>query len=61
MRVKIGNMWFEATATTPIAVEFTPQDRKNIRAMPKDATRYAVFHDDDAGTPAQRKEWVCRK
>lgn len=48
MRVKVGDTWFEATVDQPIAIELTPDDRKNIGNMPSDMSRYACFHDETA-------------
>lgn len=58
MRVKVGQTWYEVTATTPILIEMTEADRRNIANMDPSCTMYAVFGDGDPLTPAQRLQWM---
>lgn len=45
MRVKVGNVWYEAENEQPIMIELTQKDKENIRNMHPDATKYAIFPD----------------
>jgi hypothetical protein len=58
MRVKIGDTWHEVTATSPICVELTLADRRNISAMLPEATKYAVFAGDDVRDAAVKRDWM---
>ena len=57
MRVKVGSKWYESEPGQPIMVELTPTDKKNINDMSHDATRYALFADDDT-TSEQKRAWM---
>lgn len=54
MRVKALGVWIEAEAGEPIMVELTAADRANIADMAPEATRYALFADDENMTREQR-------
>jgi len=58
MRVKVGNDWFQCEPGKPIMVELTDQDKKNISAMLPQATRYAIFDDDDNLANEQKFAWM---
>lgn len=58
MRVKVGDQWFEVRVDQPIMFELTDADRENIAAMPPEATRYAIFHDDDPRSRDEQFEWM---
>lgn len=58
MRVKVGNDWFGATPTQPIMIELTEQDKRNIRNMHPEATKYAIFSDLDEKTKEQKMDWM---
>lgn len=58
MRVKVGQTWYEVSAKTPILIEMTDSDRKNIAAMDPTCTMYAVFAEDDPLTTEQRLQWM---
>lgn len=44
MRVKIGNTWYEVTKETPIMIEVSEIEKRQIGEMT--GTKYAQFHDD---------------
>lgn len=58
MRVKIGARWHEVASDNALCVELTEADRRNIAAMAPNATKYAVFSEDDARTSAEKLEWM---
>lgn len=59
MRVKVGETWHCATADTPIAVELSSADRRNIAAMAPEATRYGCFEKGPM-TSEQMSAWLGR-
>lgn len=58
MRVKIGDDWFGATPDQPIMIEMNDQDKRNIRNMHPDATKYAIFSDLDERTREEKMKWM---
>ncbi len=56
MRVRIGNLWFDALPGQPIMVELAPSDKANIANMAPDGTRYAIFNDDLS--VEERRKWI---
>ena len=58
MRVKIGTRWHEVASDSALCVELTEADRRNIAAMAPDATKYAVFSDDDPRSSAEKFDWM---
>lgn len=58
MRVKIGDQWFEPTPGAAIMLEIDAYSRGHIAHMAPDATKYAVFSDDDPRTDAEKREWM---
>ena len=58
MRVKIGNMWYEATEDSPLMLELNDMDKSLIRDMHPDDTRLAYFHPDDSRTLSGREDWM---
>lgn len=58
MRVKVGDTWYEVTLDTPIMVELTEADKRNINSMHPSATKYAEFHDDTPLNREERQEWM---
>jgi hypothetical protein len=58
MRVKIGDRWHDVSSASPICIELSECDRRNIAAMSPTATKYAVFTDDDPRSPEQKLEWM---
>jgi hypothetical protein len=58
MRVKIGNVWHDATPESPILVELTTKDLVNIRTMDRDKHLYASFHEDGEMDRDRRIEWM---
>lgn len=58
MRIKIGDTWHEAKAGAPIMIELKPQDKKNIENMLTEATKYAIFTDDEPMTVQEKLEWM---
>ena len=60
MRVKIADTWFAVTPTTPIMVELSESDRRNIANMAPDATKYASFHADSFPSVGARNDWMDR-
>lgn len=58
MRLKVGLEWFECQRGQPIMVELAPGDKKNIANMHPDATRYAIFDDDEDMTTEQKVAWM---
>lgn len=58
MRIKVGDQWFQCEPGQPIMVELTDGDRRNIANMHPDATRYAIFEDDDGWSNEQKFAWM---
>lgn len=58
MRIKVGGIWHEAEPGKAVMVEFTDDDKRNIARMAPEATKYAVFTDDDGRTREQKLEWM---
>lgn len=58
MRVKIGNDWYGATPTQPIMIELTENDKRNILNMHPNATKYAIFSDQDKSSREEKQEWM---
>jgi hypothetical protein len=58
MRVKIGSKWFDCMNGQPIMIELSEKDRANIAAMHPDATRYALFDDNELMSVEQRFDWM---
>lgn len=58
MRVKIDDFWHEVSATKPIMIELTENDKYNISNMAHDATKYAIFHDNEPMTKEEKMEWM---
>ena len=58
MRIKIGNLWHEATPRKPIMVELTDADKERIAGMPEGVRRYAMFHAEDRRETAEREAWM---
>lgn len=56
MRVKVGSEWFEAKDGQPIMVELSEADKTNIANMAPEATKYAVF--DDNQTSDEKLAWM---
>ena len=48
MRVKVGNVWHEASPNSPIAIELSDADKRNIAAMHPECSRYGVFAESGA-------------
>ena len=57
MRIKIGDKIYTSTEQ-PIMVILTESDKRNIRNMHPDATRYAEFSDGLDWTQEQKEEWM---
>lgn len=55
MRVKVGDQWHECQ---PIMVELADQDKVNIQKMHPDATKYALFDDDDEMSRDEKLAWM---
>jgi len=58
MRVKVGDQWHEVTAQTAICIEMSAADRTNILNMDPDATKYAVFADEDPRDRDAKLKWM---
>lgn len=58
MRIKTGSQWFECRPDQPIMVELTDGDKRNIANMHPDATRYAIFDDNDDWSKEQKLAWM---
>lgn len=58
MRFKVGNVWFTASAGSPIMVEFSGQDKANIQNMDESATKYAVFRSIDGLDDMDIVDWM---
>lgn len=58
MRIKIGDTWHEAEPGKAIMVELSDDDKSNLSRMAPEATKYAVFTDDDPRTREQKLEWM---
>lgn len=58
MRIKVGNQWFQCEPGQPVMVELTDGDKRNIANMHPDATRYAIFEDDDGWSNEQKFAWM---
>ena len=58
MRVKVGNEWFECQPGQPIMIELADGDRRNIAQMRPEATRYAIFDDEDGWSVEQKLVWM---
>jgi hypothetical protein len=56
MRVKVGNEWFEAKEGQPIMIDLSEADKANIANMAPEATKYAVF--DDNQTSDEKLAWM---
>lgn len=59
MKIKVGDQWFECAPGQPIMVVLAEQDKKNIANMHPDATRYAIFEDDDGMTVEDKHAWMA--
>jgi len=60
MRIRIGDMWFRPKKGYPIAVELDERDKELIRDM-GDATRYALFAEDETMSTEERMAWMAKK
>lgn len=58
MRVKVGDKWFICQTDQPIMIELEAQDKVNIMCMSPDATKYALFHEQDERTTEEKIEWM---
>lgn len=58
MRVKVGDVWYEATPEAPIMVELTKRDKDNIVEMIDSARKYAIFADGDTRSKDQMLDWM---
>lgn len=58
MRVKVGSAWHEVHPGSPLAVELTEADKRNIVAMHPECSRYAVFDEPDRDRDWMRK-WIA--
>jgi hypothetical protein len=58
MRIKIGNVWFQVKHDQPIMLELSERDKTNILNMHPEATKYAIFDDDDKMTSEEKLEWM---
>jgi len=53
-------MWFRPKKGYPIAVELDERDKELIRDM-GDATRYALFAEDETMSTEERMAWMAKK
>jgi hypothetical protein len=56
MIIQIGNRLYRPNDNLPVMVEFSKQDKWNIRHMPKKNLRYAMV--PDSWTTKQAKAWM---
>ena len=58
MRIKVGDKWFKCEPGQPIMVQLTDTDRQNIASMVPEASRYALFDDQDELSPDEKLAWM---
>lgn len=58
MRVKVGDQWFQCEPGQPVMIELAEGDKRNIANMHPDATRYAIFEDDDGWSNEEKLAWM---
>lgn len=58
MRVKVKDTWYECLPGQPIMVELSPGDKENVRNMSPEATRYALFDENDGRTIDEKFAWM---
>lgn len=58
MRVKVGNTWYDCQPGQPIMVELTDAEKRDLKNLPTDATRYALFARQDTFNKGTMKDWM---
>ncbi|MBB3910847.1 hypothetical protein [Sphingomonas desiccabilis] len=58
MRIKIADTWHEVKLGTPIMIELSQADRRNIANMAPTATKYACFADGEPMSVDQKRDWM---
>lgn len=60
MRIKIQDTWYDPEADGPICIELTPEDKKMVREMSEESTKWAFFPDAVAATMTKEEmfDWM---